>query len=127
MLNSFLKMMKTVECLVVHLDYTKVVTNGTKVTKQKYFVLTNHNELYVAFKNYQECKIGNPDFVNFTSIAIFWLLEGTHSVCVCSYNQNVKLTIDCAKLNVNYKELLDILVCGSNNYDYMMSLCEKSW
>ena len=44
----------------------------------------------------------------------------------CSSNGvNVKLMIQGAKVNVKYKELLNLLECGNNNYDCTMNLCQK--
>lgn len=108
-------------------ECTKVIVNGEKIVKQKRLVLCNLNELYVAFKKaHPECQIGRSKFCELRpKWCILAGASGTHSVCVCIYHQNVKLMIDCAKLNVNYKELIDLLVCDINNYDCMMDLCEN--
>lgn len=105
----------------------KVIINGEKVTKQKRLLLSNLNELYVHFKNtHPEHKIGRSKFCE---LRPKWCIlagsSGTHSVCVCIFHQNIKLMIDGAKLNVNYKDLLDVLVCDINNYSCMMSLCKE--
>ena len=39
--------------------------------------------------------------------------SGTHSVCVCTYHQNMKLLL--APLNVNYQELFALILCDVNN------------
>jgi hypothetical protein len=108
-------------------DCTKVIVNGNKIVKQKCLVLSNLNELYVAFKNaHPECKVGRSKFCE---LRPKWCVlagsSGTHSVCVCLYHQNIKLMIGGAKLNIDYKELLDLLVCDINNYNCMMSLCKE--
>lgn len=44
-------------------DCTNVVVEGKKIAKQKRFVLSNLNELFVAFKAaHPECKIGRSKF-----------------------------------------------------------------
>jgi len=105
----------------------KVVINGTKVIKQKRLVLSNLNELYVAFKiAYPDCNIGRSKFCE---LRPKWCViagsSGTHSVCVCLYHQNVKLMIAGGKLNVDYKDLLELLVCDISDYNCMMSMCEN--
>lgn len=108
-------------------ECTKVIINGKKIVKQKRLVLCNLNELYVAFKkSHPECEIGRSKFCELRpKWCILAGASGTHSVCVCVYHQNMKLMVNSAKLNVDYKELIDLLVCDINNYDCMMHLCER--
>ena len=106
-------------------DCLSVKVNNVKVTKQKRLILCNLNELFVEFKaKNPNCKIGRSKFIE---LRPKWCIiagsSGTHTVCVCSYHQNIKLMIDGAKINTTYKDLLDILVCDMNNYDCMMDKC----
>lgn len=99
--------------------------NGIKVQKQKRLVLCNLNELYLEFKNkYPDMKIGRSKFCE---LRPKWCViaggSGTHSVCVCLYHQNVKLMIQGANLKVDYKDLLDIIVCDINSYQCMTGDC----
>lgn len=100
--------------------------NGIKVQKQKRLILCNLNELFLEFKNkYPDVKIGRSKFCE---LRPKWCVlaggSGTHSVCVCLYHQNIKLMIEGAKLKVDYKDLLDIIVCDVNNYKCMTGGCE---
>lgn len=67
-------------------DCTKVIINGNKSNKTETFsVLSNLNELYVAFKiSHPEYKIGRSKFCE---LRPKWRIlagsSGTHSVCVC--------------------------------------------
>ena len=69
--------------------------NGEKEHLQKRLLLLNLRELYQSFKEeHPELKIG---FAKFTTLrpanCILVGSSGTHSVCVCSYHQNVKLLL----------------------------------
>ena len=73
---------------------------------------------------YPEEKIGRSKFCE---IRPKWCIlagaSGTHTVCVCPHHQNVKLMLDGPKLNIDYKDLLDIIVCDKENYSCMMNEC----
>lgn len=69
--------------------------DGTKVQTQKRLVLCNLKELYKIFKSrYSEITIG---FSSFASLRPKYCIlaggSGTHTVCVCSFHQNIKLMI----------------------------------
>lgn len=105
----------------------KVITNGQKSYMQKRLILSNLNELFVAFKKtHPECKIGRSKFCELRpKWCILAGASGTHSVCVCIYHQNIKLMIDGAKLNVDYKDLLEMLVCDTTSYNCMTNACDQ--
>lgn len=48
---------------------------------------------------------------SFLEILLLVRASGTHSVCVCSIHQDVKLLFD-ALPNNTYKTLLKLIVCG---------------
>ena len=50
---------------------------------------------------------------------------GTHSVCVCSMHQNAVLLVDAIDWDVNYKDLINKVVCDSSNKECMMHCCES--
>lgn len=84
-------------------DYVSVKIDGTRHHIQKRLLLNNLKELHRAFKesNYEvKCS-----FSKFASLrpkqCILAGASGTHSVCVCSIHENVKLLIDGA----NFKRL----------------------
>ena len=52
-------------------------------------------------------------------------LTGTHSVCVCSMHQNAVLLVDAIDWNVNYKDLINKVVCDSSNKEYMIHHCRS--
>lgn len=108
-------------------DYVAVRIDGKSEHKQKQLLLCNLNELFVKFKEtYPDIKIGRSKFCELRpKWCIIAGASGTHSVCVCSYHQNVKLMIDGAKLNVEYKDLLEALACDVNKYECMMSECKE--
>lgn len=69
--------------------------DGTKVQTQKRLVLCNLKELYKIFNSrYSDIKIG---FSSFASLRPKYCIlaggSGTHTVCVCSIHQNIKLMI----------------------------------
>ena len=69
--------------------------DGNKKCLQKRLLLLNLKELYQSFKEeYTELAIG---FTKFSMLrptnCILVGSSGTHSVCVCSYHQNVKLLL----------------------------------
>lgn len=108
-------------------DYVAVRIDGKSQHKQKHLLLCNLNELFVKFKEtFPQIKIGRSKFCELRpKWCIIAGASGTHSVCVCSYHQNVKLMIDGAKLNVDYTDLLEALACNVNKHECMMSECEE--
>lgn len=106
-------------------DCVSVYIDDKKVHKQKRLVLSNLNELYASFKSENpDEKIGRSKFCEFRpKWCILAGASGTHTVCVCPHHQNIKLMIDGPKLNLDYKDLLDIIVCDKENYNCMMNDC----
>ena len=71
-------------------DYAGVSCN---THKQKRLILSNLNELYANFKS--KCISTSTGFSQFCELQPKWCVlagsSGTHSVCVCTYHQNMKL------------------------------------
>ena len=103
-------------------DYVSVTHN---THKQKQLILSNLNELYANFKSkYVSTSIG---FSKFCELQPKWCVlagsSGTHSVCVCTYYQNMKLLL--APLNVTYQELFPLIVYDINTKEGMVYRCPK--
>ena len=80
----------------------------------KRLVLCNLKEFYAANKlKFPEHKIG---FSKFASLRPKWcILAGpkrTHSVCVCTIHQNVKLMLSAIGLDKSYHDLIEMIVCS---------------
>lgn len=101
-----------------------VKTGVTKIHVQKRLVLGNLKELYELFKkDYPNEKIGFSKFAELRpKHCVLAGGSGTHSVCVCTTHQNVKLMIEGAKLkNItlndgtsvsDYKSCLARIMCN---------------
>ena len=92
---------------------------------QKHLILSNLKELHAKFKSsYPDIK---TCFSNFYSHRPKWCItvgaSGTHTVCVCTYHQNVNLMISAVKLSKDYHELIDMLVCNRANKNCMIHRC----
>jgi len=101
------------------------VSIARNIHRQKRLILCNLKELFTAFKlKNPEAKIG---FSKFCSFRPKWCVlagaSGTHSVCVCTIHQNIKLLL--APLNVHYKDLLKYLVCSPDRRECMVQWCSE--
>jgi hypothetical protein len=116
-------------------DENSRVLPGTKdrvsikknVYMQKRLILSNLRELYSSFKwEYPDLKVG---FSKFCNLRPKWCIlagsAGTHTVCVCSIHQNVKLLLDAVKIKESYKDLIKMLVCNVEDSDCMLRHCDK--
>lgn len=97
------------------------------VYMQKRLILNNLRELFSCFKwENPNVKIG---FSKFCTLRPKWCVlagaGGTHSVCVCSLHQNVKLLLDAAQMEESYKDLIKFLVCDPENSNCMLRHCDK--
>ena len=101
-------------------DYVSVSRN---IHKQKRLILSNLNKFYANFKSkYVSTSIGLSKFYE---LRPKWRVlagsSGTHSVCVCTYHQNMKLLL--ASLNVTYQGPFTLVVCDINNKECMVHRC----
>ena len=106
-------------------DFVSVSTN---VHMQKRLIICNLKELYLAFKDkHPTVKVG---FSTFCSLRPKWCIlvgvSGTHSVCVCTIHQNVKLLL--APISASYKDLMKFIICDTDNKQCMTRRenCPKS-
>ncbi|CAH0394865.1 unnamed protein product [Bemisia tabaci] len=103
------------------------VSIGNKVYKQKKMLLANLRELHADFKQqYPHNPIG---FSKFCTLRPRWCVlageSGTHSVCVCTYHQNVVLMFEAVDLGETYQDFFKRLVCDTSNRDCMLRRCDK--
>ena len=103
------------------------VSIGKRQHMSKRLILCNIRELYTAFREQQPlCNIG---FSKFASLRPKWCVpvgpKGTHSVCVCTLHQNVKLLLDSAYMSNQYKDLINMIVCNSDSKQCMIHRCSK--
>ena len=109
------------DCVIIRND------EGEKNYVQKRLLLCNLKELYALFKN----KDGAPN-IGFSSFAylrpphcILAGRSGTHTICVCTYHQNVKLQIAAIReIGLTYRDLLTFAVCDVENRDCMLHRCQ---
>lgn len=106
-------------------DCVSVPTENGRVLKQKRLILFNLKELYIAFKEQHEIKIGFSMFCSLRPKECVTVgSKGIHSVCVCVYHQNVKLMLHAIHMN-DYMSLLRKLVCCVESEKCMIHRCEN--
>ena len=101
------------------------VSLRNKVYAQKRLLLCTVKELYNHFvSKHPEAKI---KLTSFYSLKPKWCIEpgksGTHSKCVCAIHQNVVLL--CDAIDKNHSELLQHLVCDTENKICMVHRCQN--
>ena len=82
-------------------DFVSIRQGSKRVQVQKQLVLSNLKEVYHAFKDaYPDLKIGFSKFAELRPPqCVLAMASGTHSVCVCTIHQNVKLMFLGARLS----------------------------
>jgi len=89
----------------------------------------NLNELYQLFKmEYPDDKVGLSKFCMLRPQECITVgCRGTHSVCVCTIHQNVKLMLTAlpSENNITYHDLIEILVCSSEAKLCMIHRCPE--
>jgi len=50
--------------------------------------------------------------------------NGSHSVCVCSYHQNVKLMCSALPIRHDYTSLMELCICSSKSRNCIFHLCQ---
>lgn len=101
--------------------------DGTRIHKQKRLILMNLNELYENYKlKYPNDKVGLSKFCMLRPQECITVgCRGTHSVCVCTIHQNVKLMISALPSDaaISYHDLMKMLVCSPNEKLCMIHRC----
>lgn len=107
--------------------------DGVRKKLSKRLILSNLKEAHKHFKDkYPNIKIGFSKFAELRpKHCVLAGQSGTHSVCVCTTHQNVKLMIENAKLNTvtsgnlqNYKQCIAKMLCNPSSIDCNMGQCE---
>ena len=106
-----------------------VSINNENVSKEKFqkrLLLSNIFEIYAYFKaEFPSLKIG---FSTFALLQPKWcmlaVVARSHNVCVCTYHQNVKLMLNTVITSLNYKDILKICVCSTENADCILHHCD---
>lgn len=103
------------------------VSVAKNVYKQKILILCNLKELYIHYLDtYPQNKIGFSTFCSLRpKFCVLAGSSGTHSVCVCSIHQNVKLMLAAVKIKVTYKEVIKKIVCDTDSKMCMLRICNN--
>lgn len=114
-----------------------IKVDGCKVIKQKHLLLYDIKVLHSMFKEkYPQYPIG---FSKFAELRPKWCVvagaSGTHSVCVCTTHQNVKLMIDAINLKNltkdceteigDYKDCIKFILCKKPTTACHLLECKK--
>lgn len=113
--------------------------DGTRELRQKKMLMANLDEIYVDFKILHPVeKIGFSKFAELKPPECVLAGDsGTHSVCVCTIHQNVKLIVDNTRIKemdlfeknkestVTYRDFLNELLCTSPTPDCFLNECNK--
>ncbi|CAH0547109.1 unnamed protein product [Brassicogethes aeneus] len=118
-------------------DFVAIKKEGEKQHIQKRLVLANLSEVYALFKKeYPDEKIGFSKFCELRpKNCILAGRSGTHTVCVCTLHQNMKLMISGSKLNLfldnnnkplgrDYRDFLYKIICNPPAVDCFLNKCE---
>ncbi|CAH0558681.1 unnamed protein product [Brassicogethes aeneus] len=107
--------------------------DGSKTKISKKLILCNLKEAYKHFKDkFPDIKIGFSKFAELRpKQCILAGQSGTHSVCLCTTHQNIKLMIENAKLNIltngnlkNYKQCIAKMLCNPSSIACNVGNCE---
>uniref|UniRef100_UPI00358EEC48 uncharacterized protein n=1 Tax=Myxine glutinosa TaxID=7769 RepID=UPI00358EEC48 len=115
-------------------DFVSVLVNGKKQHMQKHLVLCNLKEVYELFKEaHPNVKIGFSKFAELRPRQyVLAGSSGTHSVCVCTTHQNVKLMFTGAKLDSvtggefkDYSHCLAAIQCNPPRIECFFGKCSE--
>lgn len=113
-------------------EFKSVMVNGVKERKQKRLLLGNLRELRHLFKErYPDINISFSKFAELRPPhCILAGAPGTHSVCVCTTHQNVKLMISGAHLDSveglsTYQEIFKIMLCEERSENCYFGSCQE--
>lgn len=110
-------------------DFVSVKEGDVKVHKQHRLLLLNLNELYALFKERNSsyalglskvCELRPKECVTVGA-------RGTHSVCVCTIRQNVKLMLADLPVvtKITYHDLIKRYVCSKESASCMLHSCDS--
>ena len=102
------------------------------IVHHKRMLLHNVSNVYNLFINDYKDKmnIDNEDFIKPIGLSKFHMLRpkwcisvasnGLHNVCVCAIHQNVKLMVNSLPIKIDYRELIDEIVCDRKSNTCML-------
>ena len=119
-------------------DCVTMKIDGVKQTVQKRLLLCDLIEAYRKLKNEgSSSKVGFSKFALLRSKnVVLASASGTHSVCVCTIRQNVKLKVEACRQRdfqelipdhtgkITYKDLLNLLSCNPATPDCFLDKCQ---
>lgn len=106
--------------------------NGDKVKMSKRLILCNLAEAFRSFKDkFPDIKVGFSKFAELRpKHCVLAGSSGTHTVCVCTTHQNIKLMMENAKINSltngelpTYKHCLARILCNPPSIDCHLGNC----
>lgn len=119
-------------------DFVTIRSQGSKVQVQKRLILANISEIYQFFKEkYPTHRVGFSKFCELRpKNCILVGKSGTHTVCVCTMHQNVKLMINGVGLQnmtldgyetplKSYHGYLAQIMCNPPSADCYMNKCNQ--
>jgi len=118
-------------------DYKSVWKGGVKVLEQKHLILCNLKEAYKLFKTkHPSIKVGFSKFAELRPCeCILAGKPGTHTVCVCTIHQNIKLMIVGSGLSCctegedihlsDYNSCLAAITCNKKSVDCFFHECSE--
>lgn len=110
-------------------DFVSVREDGKRVHKQRRLILMNLNELHALFKQrFPDFSVGLSKFCELRPKECVTVgARGTHSVCVCTIHQNVKLMLADlpSDTKITFRDLIEQYVCSVLNADCMLHTCDK--
>ena len=93
---------------------------------QKKLLLVNLKELFLEYKKENGAEVG---FSKFCELRLKWCItvrfSGTHRICVCTIHQNIKLMLESSPVTVDYKCLIEKIVCDIESKECMLHCCDK--
>ena len=114
-------------------DFVSIRQGEKRVHVQKRLVLSNLKEIYRAFKDqFPNEKVGFSKFAELRPRnCMLARASGTHSVCVCTIHQNVKLIIQGVKLSnlsasgsTSYQHCLTQILCNPPSPSCYLGSCD---
>ena len=75
-------------------------------------------------QNFQASKLNFLLLLSCTQNGAHLLVLLDHTICVCTYHQTVKLMLNTVNTSLNYKDVLKLCVCSTENSDCMFHHCD---
>lgn len=120
-------------------DTISVVVDGNRSLEQKRLLLLSLRELHVSLKELDKEKKFPISYTAFAKLrprhCILPGASGTHSVCVCTIHENVKMMLDALNIEAltnnsdmplgNYTDCLNEMICKNSGANCYLDRCLK--